>query len=56
MVYPAAGLLAEARAVGARTIVNSLDPPENLDPRDEFRGGRAAEIVPSLAQGLIAEL
>ena len=56
VVYPAAGLLAEARAVGAKTIVNSLDPPENLDPRDEFRGGRAAEIVPSLAQGLIAEL
>jgi NAD-dependent deacetylase len=52
VVYPAAGFLSVAREVGARTIVNSLDPPENLDPRDDFRGGRASEVVP----GLVAEL
>ncbi|MCC6409663.1 MAG: NAD-dependent deacylase, partial [Planctomycetes bacterium] len=41
VVYPAAGFLSLARQVGARTFVNSLEAPENLDPRDEFRAGRA---------------
>jgi NAD-dependent deacetylase len=46
LVYPAAGFLAEARAHGAETWVNSLDEPANLDPRDRFLPGRAAEVVP----------
>jgi len=54
-VYPAAGLLALARAVGAQTIVNSLDPPENLDPHDQFLPGRAAEVVPSLVEQWLAD-
>ena len=47
VVYPAAGFLEIARAVGARTIVASLDAPENLHPSDEFHPGRAAEVLPA---------
>lgn len=46
IVYPAAGLLGLARAAGAQTWVISLDEPENLDPRDLFVCGRAAEVLP----------
>ncbi|MCE9593416.1 MAG: NAD-dependent deacylase [Planctomycetes bacterium] len=56
VVYPAAGFLSVARDVGARTIVNSLDPPENLDPRDDFRAGRASEVVPGLVAELLQDL
>lgn len=49
-VYPAAGLLSAARSLGAETWVNSLDPPENLDPRDRFHPGRAVEVVPALVE------
>jgi len=48
VVYPAAGMLAAARELGRRTWVQSLDAPENLDPADRFRPGRAAEVVPGL--------
>jgi NAD-dependent deacetylase len=56
MVYPAAGYLAAARAVGAKTFVNSLDEPGNLDPADTFLEGRATDIVPTLAGKLLADL
>jgi len=52
LVYPAAGFLAQARARGARTFVNSLDPPENLAGADEFLPGRAAQVVPALCRRL----
>jgi NAD-dependent deacetylase len=55
-VYPAAGFLAAARAVGARTIVTGLDEPENLARADRFLPGRAAERVPTLVDELLAEL
>ncbi|MCC6406758.1 MAG: hypothetical protein IT453_06315, partial [Planctomycetes bacterium] len=55
-VYPAAGFLSLARQVGARTFVNSLEAPENLDPRDEFRAGRAVDVVPALLAELGSEL
>ena len=48
LVWPAAGLLATARSLGARTWVQSLEPPENLHPSDRFLQGRAAEVVPVL--------
>lgn len=54
VVYPAAGLLETARAAGAETFVNSLDPPENLSPRDRFLPGRAIEVVPPLVEAWIA--
>jgi NAD-dependent deacetylase len=49
-VEPAAGLLSVARAGGARTLVQALEPPANLDPRDEFHPGRAAEVLPALLE------
>ncbi|MEW6073321.1 MAG: NAD-dependent deacylase [Planctomycetota bacterium] len=52
VVYPAAGLLHLARARGADTWVNSLDPPENLSRADRFFPGRAAEVLPGLVQEL----
>lgn len=56
VVYPAAGYLQIARAYGARTIVNSLDEPDNLHREDEFLPGRAAEVVPDLVERLLGEL
>jgi NAD-dependent deacetylase len=53
-VYPAAGLLAEARARGTLTYVNSLDAPENLHPDDTFLPGRAAEVVPAWVEEFLA--
>lgn len=50
LVQPAAGLLAVARARGARTIVQALEPPENVAARDEFHPGRAAEVLPALVE------
>ena len=48
VVYPAAGLLSVARAAGAKTWVNSLDLPENVDPADRFVSGRAADVIPQM--------
>jgi len=56
IVHPAAGFLAMARASGARTIVNSLDEPENLAAEDDFRPGRAIDVVPALLDELAREL
>lgn len=54
-VYPAAAYLAYARANGAKTIVQGLAEPDNLDERDEFLVGRASEVVPGLVQRLLGE-
>lgn len=56
LVWPAAGLLATARSLGAHTWVQSLDPPENLHPQDRFLQGRAAEVVPDLVTELYTSL
>jgi NAD-dependent deacetylase len=56
VVYPAAGFLALARSLGARCVLNALEAPENLAPGDEFRAGRAAEVVPALVEEWLAEL
>jgi NAD-dependent deacetylase len=53
-VYPAAGYLAYARANGARTICQGLAEPDNLHPADEFRAGRASELIPALVDELLA--
>jgi NAD-dependent deacetylase len=55
-VWPAAGMLQQARAQGAVTWVQSLDAPDNLDGRDRYRQGRAAVAVPALLAELAAEL
>jgi len=54
-VYPAAGLLSIARSMRATTWVNSLDPPENLDPRDRYLPGRAVDVVPALVESWLAD-
>lgn len=56
VVYPAAGFLSAARSRGAATIVNSLDEPANLHPRDRFVPGRASDVVPALLAGLAREV
>lgn len=53
VVYPAAGFLAQARARGAETLVNGLEEPENLHPRDRFVRGRAADVVPALVDEIL---
>ena len=55
-VWPAAGLLGAARAAGASTWVQALEEPSNLDPRDRFVRGRAAEVVPSMLAEIAASL
>lgn len=52
-VWPAAGFLQAARQRGVRTWVQSLDEPSNIDPRDTFVPGRAAQAVPELSKSLI---
>jgi NAD-dependent deacetylase len=56
LVWPAAGLLATARTLGARTWVQSLEAPENLHVSDRFLQGRAAEVVPVLIRELCEAL
>lgn len=55
-VYPAAGFLAAARAVGAQTFVVGLDAPDNLHPGDTFLEGRAARVVPLLVEEVLSLL
>jgi NAD-dependent deacetylase len=52
-VWPVAAWLALARASGATTIVQALEAPENIEPGDEFRAGRAADVVPALVEELL---
>ena len=56
VVYPAAGLLQIARALGAKTYVNSLDAPDNLHAKDEFLPGAAAQIVPRWVEDFLGRL
>jgi len=56
VVHPAAGCLAAARSRGAETFVNSLEAPDNLDPRDRFLPGPAKDVVPRLVEQLVVRL
>jgi NAD-dependent deacetylase len=53
-VWPAAGMLQQARANGATTWVQALEAPANLTPADHWFAGRAAEVVPILLRELAA--
>jgi NAD-dependent deacetylase len=55
-VWPAAGMLQQARAAGAATWVQSLDPPDNLAAVDRYHRGRAAVVVPALLAELAGQL
>jgi NAD-dependent deacetylase len=55
-VYPAAGFVAEARAVGAHTVELNLEPSEGAQHFAEARHGPASEIVPAYVQELLGTL
>jgi NAD-dependent deacetylase len=52
-VYPAAGLVAEARACGLRTCEINLEAADNADLFDERRYGSASETVPAWVEELV---
>jgi NAD-dependent deacetylase len=45
-VYPAAGFVAEARALGIRTFEINMDRSDNVAQFDETRYGPLSEAVP----------
>lgn len=53
-VYPAAGFVQLANAVGARTLELNLDPSEGSDWFDESRLGRAGTLVPEWVEEMLA--
>jgi NAD-dependent deacetylase len=52
-VYPAAGLVAEARAAGAETIELNLEPSEGRSLFSEGRYGPATRVVPEFVEELL---
>jgi NAD-dependent deacetylase len=48
LVWPAAGFVEHARAVGARTILVNLEAPANADSFDEVYLGKSGEVLPRL--------
>lgn len=53
-VYPAAGFVQLANAVGARTLELNLDPSEGSDWFDESRLGSAGILVPDWVDALLS--
>jgi NAD-dependent deacetylase len=54
-VYPAAGLVAEARAAGAHTVELNLEPSEGISHFAEAIHGRATVVVPAYVERLLGE-
>jgi NAD-dependent deacetylase len=52
-VYPAAGFVAEARALGMRTCEINLVAADNAELFDEQRLGPASETVPAWVEDLL---
>jgi NAD-dependent deacetylase len=46
-VWPAAGLVLQARALGAATWLVNAEPPENASHFDHFVEGRSGEVLPA---------
>lgn len=53
-VYPAAGFVAEARAMGIQTLELNLEPSETVGVFDEARFGPATEIVPAWVNDVLS--
>ncbi len=53
-VYPAAGFVRMARAMGARTLELNLEPSEGSGWFDECRHGPASALVPAWVEALLA--
>ena len=54
-VYPAAGFVREARALGAMTLELNLDPSESGAEFDAVRHGRATSIVPAWVAEILGD-
>jgi len=52
-VYPAAGLVREARAQGTRTLELNLEPSQGSRWFDEARHGAASELVPAWVEEVL---
>lgn len=52
-VYPAAGLVMEARRAGAHTVELNLEPSEGVSYFHEIIHGRATEVVPAYVDRLL---
>lgn len=52
-VYPAAGFVSRARALGIRTCEINLEPSDNAAVFDETRYGAASEVVPRWVDELL---
>ena len=50
VVYPAAGLVLQARAAGGETWLVNVEPPENRGAFDHFVQGRSGEVLPGLVE------
>lgn len=53
-VYPAAGFVQEARAMGARTLELNMEPSEGTGWFHEARHGPATELVPTWVEEVLA--
>ena len=53
-VYPAAGYVAEARALGIPTVELNLEPSDNARVFDDARYGPATEVVPAFVDAVLA--
>ena len=53
-VYPAAGFVAEAQAIGKPTLELNLEPADNFSLFDEGRYGPASETVPGWVEEALA--
>lgn len=54
-VYPAAGFVREASAMGAQTLELNMEPSEGSAWFDEARHGPAGELVPAWVEEMLAE-
>ena len=53
-VYPAAGFVAQAGALGIATCEINLEPSDNAELFDERRYGKASEVVPAWVDEVLA--
>ncbi|HJM55393.1 MAG TPA: NAD-dependent deacylase [Poseidonia sp.] len=55
-VYPAAGLVIQAKIAGAHTVLVNLEAPANADAFDEVHLGPAGELLPTLIPKWMKEI
>ena len=54
-VYPAAGLVNQAKRSGAHTVLVNLEEPANADAFDEVHLGPAGKLLPTLVSNWLKE-